>query len=382
MSKILIIGPKYRPINDGLSDHTYYLHQCWKKEFPGDEVIVLTSKVTMVADESPDILRIMEGWSIKSLPFFLGTVAQLKPDKIVIQYVAQMYGRAGLNFTLPLFFLGLKINSSAKIYLLAHELHHPFGPKIKDYFLGFSHFFLISTLGLMSDHLFTTTERFKKSLSRFILGVRQVDILAVGPNVTPNFPISEQELKLPSLNDRAVEILLFGSVHPSREYPKVLRQLTKIYYKDSNLFRLTVVGPTKEECQKMISDVTGCKELLQNSKFYKNVAEADLVPLFLKSDLNLCYFIDGISTRRGSFVTPLWFGLPCLSTISKFTDSILKISPSIDLTPVPQFLEQMEGKIRLYKTKTPDEVLKLRQEARRFALEHFDWRKIVNTLAK
>jgi glycosyltransferase involved in cell wall biosynthesis len=92
-----------------------------------------------------------------------------------------------------------------------------------------------------------------------------------------------------------------------------------------------------------------------------------------QSNLFLAYFVDGLSTRRGSVMAALGQGLPVVSTLGPYTESEFMNQPFIHLLPIENeafatgFLELLKKGPESYSA----------DEIRKFQMENFSWDKIV-----
>lgn len=372
MAKIhtLIISPKYRPYQDGLSDYVYFFMEQLRLS---DRVVnLLTSsdnKIKEFAKNRFDIHPIIEHWDglgpLKLMKFILTK----NPEFILLEYVPQMYGRAGVNFLLPPYVFALRFIFRKKIILMAHELHYPFLGDIKSGILFLFHIWNLFLLTISCNKILTTTNNFKKILKRFPFTNNRVEVLPVGPN------IKRVALEKHVYNQK--NLVLFGSLHPSRNTSSVLGQISN-YFKNNpaHPFHLDIVGASENEVMTALELIPTDErdKFLSKITIHGKLNESEVASIFMNAYFSLNYYLDGISGRRGSAIAALNLGLPIISNYKSTSDPVFLNQPMI------LFSEDDDVKSCLSKIQNINEedYQQLRLKALQFVDENFSWEKICN----
>lgn len=373
-NKILIICPKFHPLKDGLSGHTTKLALELAKKH---ETHVLTSsEINPTAFSKLNIHQHSGRWGLLSLVKTYKQIKNTHFDKIVIQYVPSLYAkRGGINFSVILFFLYLRITQSAQMNIIFHELYYPFSRYWKHFILHISHKLMLAG-ALMSAHIsFFSTKRFLKESESFKLTCTKRFHLPVGDNMVLN----EKEKTNSSsfeLKNSFPHFIIIGSPHPSKNFNLVFKCLENNFL-DGGKFLLNIVGPTYE-------DLSRSCELPVNFKSYTKVhpklEDDKVIDLYRESDCNLAYFIDGLTTRRSSVIGSFAYGVEVLTTVTNYTEDVFKDKPFINLLNTDNINFSIQMKQFLKNYTVPDK--SRRSEVVDYYQTNFSWESIVKKIEK
>ena len=369
MKKILIISPKFAPGKDGLSGHTTKLALVLREEF---EVNVLTSN----SDHSPtsfsniNIIEYSGAWSFSKLYIFWKTSIFKEFDKIIIQYVPSLYNpRGGINFSVIIFFLYLRLRQKAEISIIFHELYYPFSWYWKNLILHFSHKIMLFGALVSAQFSFFSTRRFLNETRSFVINRTKKFHLPVGDNLIH----TQQSLSTHQRNE-IPNFLIFGSPHPSKRFDLIFESLEE-HYLSGGKFKLTIIGPSLD---RLGSEISLPENFQQYAIVKPNLDDHEVVRSFETCDCSLAYFSDGLTTRRSSVISALAWGVECLSTESQYTEEVFKNKTFIHL--LPSNPDEFKKHFRLFLKKYKPSKTENTDCVRHFYDVHFSWAKIKEKL--
>lgn len=372
MNKVhtLIISPKYRPYNDGLSDYTFYFLDELKRKNKNLKFTLITTDDPVIRKytfDNLDIFPIIKEWDGLEILPILRVVRNQKPENVLIQYVPNMYGRAGINFLFPWLILFLKVFYNSKIILMAHELHYPFEKNFKSALIYSCHIWNLLLLSLASSSVLTTTENFVRVLKKIPFNKNKVEQLVVGPNIT-----REKEFK--ELSYEKINLVIFGSLHPSREPAMVYSSLLNFFkkYPDSKI-HVQVIGVTSNDILNLIKSEENLN--WKNFTFHGKLSEIEVAKTFTSCHFSINFFIDGISSRRGSAIAALNLGLPIITNFTNRSDDLFLNQDCVLInggTP-EEFRNQIEKQLLQIEAMNLEEYTNLRKKSFTFIDQYFSW---------
>lgn len=374
--KLLIVSPHFYPMKDGLGAYTKIFYDHIKGYF---DTRVLTSSNELLSkgnEQDKKILCRMSSWSGGELLKLIDVVSTEKVDIVLIQYVPFMYARrGGINFGMPIVLLYLKYFKKKQINIMFHELHYPFEWNWKAMLMYFCQKLMLLILLLGSDNVFCSTSRFKKILINTSLGIKKnVFHIPVSTNFEGRIELNSEKIenlkeKYSVKADHQV-ITLFGGFHPSKEMPFVLDSLYDIWQKNKVKFRVLYAGVDNEKLIENWKENPD-KDFLNCLGF---LSEEDVLEVFSITDYCVSYFIDGISTRRGSSFACLYAGSKLITTVSEYTDSVFFDVPGIDLVSV----DKNDFRGELERIITGDNPV-ARSDIVEYFDKNFSWNSIIKT---
>lgn len=379
MNKVhtLIISPKYRPYNDGLSDYTFYFLNELRKNKSLNFTLLTSNdeKIKNYVSDDHGIFPNIENWNGLDLLLALRLVRNQDPENILVQYVPTMYGRAGINFFFPWLLLFFRIFMGKKIILMAHELYYPFEKNGKGAFIFFFHIWNLFLLSLASTHILTTTENFVKILKRFPFNKKKVSQLVVGSN------ISREKVNSAKTSLDKINLVFFGSLHPSREPGMIFNALNEYFEKEINSkINVVVIGSQKTDIT-ALSDFKDTPSFhWEKFTFHGKLNEVEVARKLHSCHFSLNYFIDGISARRGSAMAALNLGLPIITNFTERSDSLFLNQKCILMSgdKSNDFKHQLHEQLKIIELMNISEYENLQSDAFQFYNKNFSWNIIIS----
>jgi hypothetical protein len=241
-------------------------------------------------------------------------VEQRRPDWVLLQYNPFGYGRRGLNLALPAAMCAIK--SRAPGTRIATMVHEPF-VRVENW-----QFAIMTTwqrlqlwrVGHCSDRVFFSIDAWTREFRRWFPR-QDVCHLPVISNI-PDVGLARGEAKSRlGIGTNTLVIGMFGTFHVSRMMDRLRsaaltaqaagRAVVVLYIgRDSDLVR-SVVAPMET-----IADGSSSPEEVSR--------RLSAIDIFVTA------FVDGVSTRRGSFMAGLQHGLAIAGTNGPLTDPILQ----------------------------------------------------------
>lgn len=249
-----------------------------------------------------------------------------KFDQVLFQYQPFLYKpKGGLCFGFALFLVYLKFLKKRRFDVMMHELYYPFLGDIKSFILNLLHIIIVFLIGSVADRVYSSTQYFTEILmKKFFLNQKKVFHLPVGCNIDEcNIDADRDKQFIGKYKQGSILLGLFGQLHDSKNYNLVVNVLEKVCHIFPSKYRILFIGQDKESLYRAIPK-------LKSMKIDKYVtctgfsSEEEVCLAYKNLDLVISYFVDGVSTRRGSFMTSLKFGVPTITTKSNKTDDSLK----------------------------------------------------------
>jgi glycosyltransferase involved in cell wall biosynthesis len=307
--RIDLVFPVLPPALDGIGDHTA---QIARRMASRADVRILTAQSEATPIPGVRIERafsVGRPWEVRSL---VDAVAQDPPDWLVLQFNQFSYGRWGLNPFLPLALKRLRgILPDVRIAWMAHE---DFVPATSWRFvlmrLWQKQQFL--ALGRAADHIFFSIEPWVEKYGSWFRGT-PVDHFPIGSNI-PCTPGNPRVLRRDLGIDQAFVVGFFGSLR-ARLTDHLQAAIDALRDRSSDVVVLSV-GPDGPSLQRVLSGI----QVIDAGR----LPAADVSRHLAVMDLHLTPFIDGVSTRRGSFMAGIQHGVPTVATRGELTDRILQ----------------------------------------------------------
>ncbi|HHP7237689.1 glycosyltransferase family 4 protein [Longibacter sp.] len=315
--QIDLVFPKMPPATDGIGDHTARLAAALRQRV---DVRVRTSQNAADAVPGVEVVNAFQLPPRRGILDIVNSVGTMPPDWLIVQFNQFSYGRWGLNPFLPLALYRLKQrHPSMKLAVLFHEDFVPV-TSIANGVMTTWQRAQFWCLGALSDRIFFSirpwTDRYRSWFPS-----TPVHHLPVGsniPRVEGDRRTIRQEIKIGS---RTPVVGVFGSLHASRLLTHIRAAYDAIGDgSDSTAAHpdplLLYIGPDGTDFEHAMGDrrvhAAGCLPAQEVSRHFQAM------------DVYLAPFVDGVSTRRGSFMTGLQHGAPTVSTVGPLTDPELK----------------------------------------------------------
>lgn len=306
---LALVFPSLPPALDGIGDHTARFAEALARSA---RVRILTAQDDASPIPSVEVRRAFECSSHK-IRGLVDAVAGDPPDWLILQFDQFSYGRWGLNPFLPLAIRAIKRSCPrTRIAWIAHE----------DFVPVTSWKFAIMTawqraqfvaLGHLADLVFFSIGPWVDRYSRWFPR-KTVRHLPCGSNIPRSGVTRAEARQRLGIEEGTFVAGVFGTINASRLLPSISRAATALH-RASDDFRLLYVGPHGAALRAALGDVP----LLDAGRLPAEAVSAHLAAM----DVHLAPFIDGVSTRRSSFMAGLQHGVPSLGTAGPLTDAML-----------------------------------------------------------
>lgn len=331
--KLALLSPNYPPKFCGVGDHSYHLKQ---------HLIDLGHEVTVFTNETssePNVQPLASFSSILPQDF----------DLVILQYTPYLYSDRWGRSTL----INLMTPWKNKFLFFAHELNYPWQLSFAGTFLSFQHRRLFRKLQTLAKHTIFCLEK-------PISDPTKESWLPVGSNIPPRTSVKPIE----SL------VIHFGGAHPTHEY-NFLNEVGKRLKMTFKTFdAIPCVGVTENDLKKF-GDLPFLKPLgkLSSIEVSQHLSGTKVV---------LSPFLDGVSTRRGSFMAGLVHGKPVVTNLGYSSN------PSVPWSEFSRLSEHTAESFSAAATELlhqPAEREQLGNKALEYYKEHFDWNVIARELS-
>jgi glycosyltransferase involved in cell wall biosynthesis len=308
-----LVFPVLPPTLDGIGDHTAHLAQALSGQ--GCEVRVLTAQ----ADWQPlSGVQVQQAFSLNRRRGVMNVVDAIRtdpPDWVLLQFEQISYGRWGLNPYVPLAVRRLRTTTpETRIAVMFHEDFMP-ASSVKFAVMTTWQRLQFWGLGRMADAALFSTETKARRYEDWFPDT-PVHHLPVGSNipaVDAEPPRERERLEIPP--DDLV-LGLFGSAHPSRLLSHVNAAAVACSRSRADC-RVLYIGPDGDDVRGALDSGIPLRDL-------GPLPAEDASRCFAAMDLYLAPFREGVSTRRGSFLTGLEHGIPTVSTCGPETGELLR----------------------------------------------------------
>ena len=304
--RIDLVFPVLPPALDGIGDHTAHLAAALG---PTDDVRVLCAQPEHTPIDGVEVIPAFTLNTRRGIRPLQSVVEAQPPDWLLVQFNQFSYGRWGLNPYLPHTLYRLKrACPSMRLAWLAHEDFMP-TTSLKSALMSTWQRAQFWALGHLADHIFFTTDVWVDTYRSWFPNT-PMERLAVGSNI-PNVEAAraDERTRL-GLDPDAFVVGYFGSLHNSRLLPMLHTALRRLQVVNDHLVVL-YVGPQGDELRRTLFDVP-----VHDAG---PLPAADVSRCFAAMDLHLTPFLDGVSTRRGSFMAGLQHGVPTVTTCGRHT---------------------------------------------------------------
>lgn len=354
------VFPVLPPTLDGIGDHTYRLAAALA---PTDRVRILSAQAAPSPLSGVEVVRAFSLPPRRGILDLQAAVQADPPDWLLLQFNQFSYGRWGLNPYLPLAIYQLKrACPGLRIAWLAHEDVVPL-TSLKFAVMSTWQWAQFWALGHLADHIFFTTDVWVDTYRSWFPDT-PVQRLAVGSNIPRVDASRSTERERLGIAPDAFVVGYFGSLHNSRLLPTLRTALQRLRAANDRV-EVLYVGTQGESLRTELPGVP--------------VRDAGALPAegvsrcFAAMDLHLTPFLDGVSTRRGSFMTGLQHGLPTVSTQGPHTapwvadahDEAFLLAPEDDPGAFARHAHDLMT--------TPARRRTLGAGGRAFYERHFDW---------
>lgn len=305
--RVALLHPRLPPALDGVGDHTRQLARALVASPCVDSVRVLgCSPADPSAFGGGVALTVAEGPLTRAVPRLMD--AARGADWLLLQYTGFTYGRYGVRPGLLRAVRRLQ-RQGTRVALIAHEAYvPPRSPRLTALWLAQGAQF--QALGRLCDHVFTTTEPWAERYSGWF-GRDKVSFLRIGSNIA-EVPATTRGARLQlGLPKAALIAVVFGGLGTHRDAGVLRAGLHALA--SAGAACAVYVGPDGRQFRSAAAGTNLPVVVL-------GTLPAEGVSLTLRAaDLALAPFIDGVSSRRTSFLACLQHGVATVTTTGPLT---------------------------------------------------------------
>jgi len=364
-----LVFPVLPPTLDGIGDHTARLAAALA---PTDQVRVLCAQPDHAPIPGVEVVPAFDLHTRRGIRSLRDAVQPDPPDWLLVQFNQFSYGRWGLNPYLPLTLYQIKRACPAtRIAWLAHEDFMPV-TSLK--------FALMSTwqrtqfwaLGRLADRIFFTTDYWVDAYRSWFPHT-PMERLAVGSNIPAVDTARAAERDRLGFGSDAFVVGYFGSLHNSRLLPMLRTTLRSLRAANEDLIVL-YVGPQGNALRDALPDVP--------IRDAGALPAPDVSRCFAAMDLHLTPILDGVSTRRGSFMTGLQHGVPTVTTRGRHTASWMAAADGTAFLLAPEDDPGLFSRYAHALMTDPDRRRQIGTAGQAFYRRHFDWPVLADQLRR
>jgi glycosyltransferase involved in cell wall biosynthesis len=310
--RIHLIAPRLPPSIDGIGDYTALL----ARELTSRAIITILTGTDQMIDHIPqvEIRQVFSPDVPRSILNIRDEIQNARPDWVIVQFNQFSYGRWGWNPYLPLVFRSVgSLSPETRVAVMFHE---DFVPLINLKFAIMTTWQRLQfrALGRAADLILFSIDPWTQIYRSWFPG-KSILHLPVGSNI-PRVKISRNEARSRLGIDEDCKVLgLFGTAHASRLLEMVKSGVNAARTQGHNVL-LLYVGPHGTT----IRDAFGSCPIIADGP----LPASEVSKRFAAMDLYFAPFVDGVSTRRTSFITGLQHGVPTVGTRGPLTDELLR----------------------------------------------------------
>jgi glycosyltransferase involved in cell wall biosynthesis len=309
-----LVFPKLPPALDGIGDHTARLAEALAAGGAAQRVRVLTAQQEAAALPGVAVERAFSLERRRGVRELLPAVRADPPDWLFLQFNQFSYGRWGLNPYLPL--TVRRIQQQFPAVRVAVLFHEDFVPAAgwKSAAMTLWQRMQFWVLGRSADLVFFSISPWIEQYRSWFPNT-PLRHLPVGSNMPRIATTREEARRRIGIDEETFVAGVFGSAHGSRLLGHVGRAAEALQQRTGD-FVVLYVGPHGEAVRSALPGAP----LIDAGRLPGEEVSRHLAAM----DLHLAPFMDGVSTRRGSFMAGLQHGVPTVSTRGKQTDAMLQ----------------------------------------------------------
>ena len=335
-----ILFPVVPPLLDGIGDHTARLSAALAAHA---EVRVLIAQEAWDPIPGVGVRKAFTYPPRRGVLEIVDAVQADPPDWLFVQFNQFSYGRWGLNPFLPVaLWLVKRRIPELHIAVMFHEDFLP-ANTWKNAIMTTWQRAQFWALGTLADHVFFSIDPWVKQYRGWFAGT-PVDHLPVGSNM-PHVPVERSTIREElNIGQDTFVMGVFGSLHASRLLGHI-RPAAEAVLQQTNDAVLLYIGPHGAEFKRAMEGLP--------------VIDAGRLPAedvsrhFQAMDVHLAPFMDGVSTRRGSFLTGVQHGITTATTVGSQTDHILReeVGKGLLASPEEDTVSYAEQVLHVYENK-------------------------------
>lgn len=297
-----LLFPRLPPALDGIGDYTANLASALCEA--GVSARVLTAEANALPINGVEVVEAFHLRNRGGILEALKPITSNPPDWLVLQFNQFSYGRWGLNPFVPYLLYSIKRHvPQTRVAVMFHEDFLPANTWRNAIMTTWqrAQFF---ALGALADHVFFSIEPWLMQYQSWWPGT-PVYHLPVGSNILfVETDRAEMRADL-GIGDETFVMGVFGSLHASRLIGHI-RAAADAVFKQTDDALLLYIGPHGDE---FIAEMNGLRVFNAGRLSAEGVSQ-----YFQAMDVHLAPFMDGVSTRRGSFMTGMQHGVATITT--------------------------------------------------------------------
>lgn len=368
--RIGIVAPSYPPECCGVGDYSHLL--AGQLQALGHEISIWTDQLNPQRVESVAVHYVGGLNKIKRMGILAGELRE-PLDALIVQYTPRLYstGRFVEAIPLELFIHRFQQRHKTPIVLMAHECHYPTHFNSLGLLVGYPQKFHFALLCHMVDKVVFSYESAYRQWQGELPHLRsKMFWIPVGANIVC------QEIKRfePFVNQTKLNLIHFGSAHPSHQFYSLFRIMEKANGQLDKNISLYFIG-MKDEQVKVVAKEHGFSGNIAGVVGLGVLTAKEVSGWLLGGHLMLAPFVDGVSTRRGSVMAGLAHGLPVATTFGVSTGRTTPWEKFCFLTPSCDADEYIQMVLRLLEGSW-EQLTWMGQRGYQFFESHFSWKVI------
>lgn len=358
--QIDLVFPVLPPTLDGIGDHTARLAEALSGRA---SVRVLTAQSEPAAIPGATVETTFSCPPRRGVLALADAVQAAPPDWLFLQFNQFSYGRWGLNPFLPAVLYQIQRRCpGTRLAVLFHEDFLP-ATTWKNALMTTWQRAQFWALGRLADHVFFSIEPWVRQYKSWFPET-PVHHLPVGSNI-PRVNTDREAVRARlGIDDETFVIGVFGSLRASRLLPHIRAAADAVRDETGDL-RLLYVGPDGGAFRREMGE----RPVLNVGRLPARAVSRHVQAM----DLYLAPFVDGASTRRGSFLVALQHGVPTIGTHGPLTDSMLHAHDDTAFVLAPADDPSAFGRAAAALYRDPARRSEMGKEAQRLFESHFGW---------
>ncbi|MCS5489182.1 glycosyltransferase family 4 protein [Algoriphagus limi] len=316
--KLVFITNNFPPISCGVGDYTYNLAQEFVKT--GHEVGIVCRIDSRISShwgkglEGITVYPIGVNWGLSDWKRVMNLLQDLKPDRVLLQYVPYSFSRFGTPVLIPLVWFILRLKKY-NIHITYHEIAMWAGwGKIKYLPISFIQFTIAYTTLFLSKSVFVSTQFVSNQLQYFYKS-NKIAVVPIGGN----FPFNKVEKV-----DSDKIIICTAGLSPSRNV--LLIKTFCEMAEEIPFLELWVLGKYNEKTFLKVESNYAASKGWNRIVFTGVISSKDFAAFLSQADF-FCFIdyvdkngIGGISTKSSILPSVLNASLPIIGTKGSLTD--------------------------------------------------------------
>lgn len=308
--RLLLVTGSYPPMADGVGDYTQKFFHELSRQLGEENVSLITSRIANPVEKSPRIYYAIKKWNLCGTARVLKILKKSKPDIVNIQYQTHGYKRyPGIAF-LP-WFIRLLL-PQMRIVATIHEFStRTLKGRVR---------LLISMV--MSHRIIIVNRIYEQEIASYVPFLRKkLRYIPVGANLLPKGIADPLELarlrETKGFVDSGPVICYFGIIRDGKGLEFLLHAFS-IVVRQVQTARLLLIGHADiKYFDSRIKAAIETYRLDDHVILTGRCNELELTNYFALADICVLPYADGVSTRRGSFMVGMQYGLPIITTRPK-----------------------------------------------------------------